>query len=95
MIETYGRGDDGIGGGEDGYEVHAIEDHTIADGEPFPLADISDAGGGCEVVAAAAVVEHRETIIITFNENTDDGGDPAGEGDKGEDEDADDVHRLP
>jgi hypothetical protein len=46
MIQTYRRGDDRVGGGEDGYEVQAVEDHSVADREPFSLADIGDAGAG-------------------------------------------------
>ena len=46
VIQTYCRGDDGVGGGEDGYEVQSIEDHSIADGEAFSLADKGDAGAG-------------------------------------------------
>lgn len=46
-------------------------------------------------MAAAAVVEHREPIIVAFDEDADHGGYPADEGDKGEDEDTDDIHGLP
>ena len=46
VIQTNRRGDDGVGGGEDGYEVQSIEDYSIADRETFSLADIGDAGAG-------------------------------------------------
>jgi hypothetical protein len=46
-------------------------------------------------MAAATVVEHRESIIVTFDEDADDGGDPAHEGDKGEEEDTNYIHGLP
>jgi hypothetical protein len=46
MIEADGRGDDGVGGGEDGDAVHAVEHDAVADGEAFALADEGDACGG-------------------------------------------------
>jgi len=94
MIQTYRCGDDRVGGGEDGNEVQPVEDDPVADGKAFALVDKGDGGVGCQV-AAATVVEHRETIIIAFDEDADDGGDPAGKGDKGKEEDTDEVHGLP
>ena len=70
MIKADGGGDDGIGGGEDpaedGNEVHAIEDHAVADGEAFVLADIREGGGLGQLVAPAAIVEHGEAVVIAF-----------------------------
>ena len=74
--------------------MKSVEDHSVADGEAFPLVDIGDAGARREM-AAATVVEHREPIVVAFDENADDGGDPADEGNKGEEKDADDIHGLP
>ena len=99
MIETDGGGDDGIGGGEDptddGNEMHAIEDHPISDGQTLVLTDIAHGGGGGEIMPLAAVVTHGETIVIAFDEDGDDGGDPADERNEGEDEDANNVDGLP
>jgi hypothetical protein len=44
VIQTYRGGDDGVGRREDGYEMQAIEDYSVADCESFSLADKGDAG---------------------------------------------------
>jgi len=99
VIEADGSGNDGIGGGEgpadEGDDVHAIEDHSITDGETLVLADVGNAGGGRKIMSLAAVVTHRETIIITFDEDANDGHDPADKGDEREDEETNDIHGLP
>ena len=95
MIKTDRSGDDGIGGGEHRDEVQSIEDHTIADGEAFSLADIRYAGGWRHLVAPAAIVQHGKSIVIAFYKNTDHGRDPAHEGDERKDQQADQIDCLP
>lgn len=94
VIQADCRGDDRVGGGEDGYEVQSIEDHSVAHRESLSLVDKGDTGGRGEV-AAAAVVQHREPEVVTFDEDADDRGDPADEWDKSEEEDTDDIYGLP
>lgn len=95
VIKADGRGDYRISGREDGDEVKTVEDHPIAYSKSFSLADECDAGGGGELMAAAGVVKHRETIIIAFDENAYDGGDPTNQRDECENQDTDDINRLP
>jgi len=95
VIETDGGGDDGVGGGEDGDEVQPIEDDAVADGQTLVPADIRDAGRRREIMPLAAVVAHGEAVVVAFHEDADDGGDPADDGYKRENEDTDDVYRLP
>lgn len=75
--------------------MKAVEDHPITDGKSFSLADEGDAGGRRKLVAAAGVVQHRETIIIAFDEDADNGGYPPHERDEGEDQNTNDIYRLP
>ena len=43
----------------------------------------------------AAIVQHGEAVIIALHKNTDDGGDPSYERNKGKDKKAYEIHRLP
>jgi hypothetical protein len=95
VIKTDGRGDDGIGGGEHRDEVQSIEDHAIADGQAFVLADIRRAGGWRHLVTAAAIVQHGKSIVITFHKDADNGGDPADDGDERKDQQANQIDGLP
>ena len=94
VIQADRRGDDRVGGGEDGYEMQAVEDHSVADRESLSLVNKGDTGVGGEV-AAAAVVEHREPEVVAFDEDADDRRDPADERDKSEKEDTDEIDGLP
>ena len=95
MIKAYGRSDDRIGGGKDGDKVQSIEDHSVADGKSFSLADERDAGRGGKLVTAAGVIEHGETIIIALHEDADDRRYPTDKRDKSKDQQTYDVHGLP
>jgi len=99
MIKTDGCGDDGISGrqhpAQDRNKVHPIEHQPVADGQALVLTDVGDAGGRGEVMPLAAVVQHGKPVVVAFHENTDDGRDPAYQGEKGKDQEGNDIHRLP
>lgn len=76
-------------------EVHEVKYHSIANGKSPVLADVFDACCGRQLMSFTTVIQHRKTVIITFNKQGDDGCYPAYHREKREYDQRNRINGLP
>lgn len=75
--------------------MHKVKYNSITDGQPFVVTDKADAFSRGKPLPFETVVEHGKSVVIKFNHDGNKGSDPADEGEKRKQHQANHINRLP
>ena len=75
--------------------VHEVEEYAIADGKAFMPSGKFNALPSCKSASRETIIEHRESIVVTFHEHGDDGSDPSYDWDQRKKNQPCEIERLP